>query len=292
VTGTTHPFSFAYAGFLLDETDAYGCEWTTEVADGWFSAAAVRGGGGEARSGQDGEWPTTPLRGARVVRLAGKVRSPNGIDAIELAMRRFAALPLVGDLTGVSRALTLSGAAQVEDAPATAHISSATLTGPRQATWQVTVKLPDPLLYGPDTFASTGLDGASGTGRVWPRVWPRDWGVPAGTTPGAIAVQNDGTAAFWPRLRIDGPVDRPVVTVNETGDWVRYNGSLTTGQYLDIDCANRRVLLNGFVSRAPLVSFSGRWLAIPSGGASMSWNADSVSATAKLSVFGKEGAWS
>lgn len=46
VSGGSHPFAFAYAGFQLDSVDAFGCEWTTSVADGWFSAAPVRGGGG------------------------------------------------------------------------------------------------------------------------------------------------------------------------------------------------------------------------------------------------------
>jgi hypothetical protein len=288
------PFAFAYAGFSLDGTDDLGCEWTTGDEDGWFSSPAIRSGTSEGKSGQDGEWPSTPLRGARVVRLSGKVRSPNGIGTLETAIRRFAALPLTGFLVGYSDTFTLTGSAQIEDAPAAKIIASASLNGPRQATWQVTWKLPDPFLYGPDTFDSTGLSGAAGTGRVWPRVWPRDWGVPAGQTPGSIAVPNNGEVGYWPRIRIDAGdarLDNPVITLNETGDWVRYKGSLAAGQYLDIDCANRRVLLNGQVSVSPKVSFSGRFLGIPVGGGSLSWAADSNGANALMSVFAREGAW-
>ena len=286
------PFAFTYAGFVLDGTDEFGCEWTTSVADGWFSSAKVRGGGGSDRSGQDGAWGSTPLRTARIVRLAGRVRTTDGIGVLELAMRRFAALPVVGELACTSTVLTLSGAAQIEDAPDTSLVAADNLAGPRQATWQVTVRLPDPLLYGPETFLSTGLDGVAGTGRVWPRVWPRDWGIPAGETPGSIEVPNDGTAPYWPRLRIDGPVPNPVVTLNETGDWVRFNGSLGAGQWLDFDLANRRVLLNGQVSLRQFVTSSGRWLMVPPGGGSVSWAADGADPAATLSVWSYEGAWS
>jgi len=279
------PHVFAYAGMPLTGFDENGVWWSVNAADGWHSAPGLRSSR-ESRSGQDGDWAATPLRSSRIIRFQGKMREARDLAALEASVRKFAALPMSGEVTGESPWGALSGQALLEDAP------QVELLSPMVAVWQFAVSLPDPLLYGPDTFDSTGLNGVSGTGRVWPRVWPRDWGVPAGVTPGAIAVSNAGTAAYWPRLRIDGPVDRPVVTVNETGDWVRYNGSLAAGQYLDIDCANRRVLLNGFVSKAPLVTFSGRWLAIPPGGGSVSWNADSADAAAKLSVFGREGAWS
>lgn len=191
---------------------------------------------------------------------------------------------------GVSEALTLSGAAQIEDTPTSALVASDSRTV-RQATWQVSVKLPDPLLYGPPTFDSTGLSGVAGTGRAWPRVWLRDWGVLPGQTPGSIAVPNGGTAPYWPVLRIDGPVPNPVITLNETGDWIKYAGTVRAGQWLDIDCANRRVLLNGQVSQAARVTFSGRFLAVPVGGGSLSWNADGADPDALLSVFGREGAF-
>jgi len=281
----TQAQAFSYAGMPLAGVDANGVLWTIESADGWFGATQVRSNR-EARSGVDGDWPSTPLRAGRVVTLRGNMFNAPTVAALEQTLRTFASVPLVGDLAADSDWGTLTGSGHLEDAPTVSPTSAAS------AAWQLVIGLPDPLLYGPDTFDSTGLNGVSGTGRVWSRVWPRDWGVPTGVTPGAIAVSNAGTAAYWPRLRIDGPVDRPVVTVNETGDWVRYNGSLAAGQYLDIDCANRRVLLNGFVSKAPLVTFSGRWLAIPPGGGSVSWNADSADAAAKLSVFGREGAWS
>ena len=278
-------FTFAYGGFPLDGSDEYGCTWTCEVADGWFDGAPVRSSGAE-RAGQDGEEDDTPLRGARVVRFAGKVRTDDGIGALELAARRFAALPKRGEVLGSSDTLTLSGAGKLLDKPATALLS------PARAAWQVNVKLADPLLYAPPVVATASLMGAAvGTGRVWPRAWPRDWGVPAGQTPGAVNVPNDGTAPYWPTLRVDGPVTNPVIAVNETGDWVRISRTVAAGQWLDIDPGQRRVLLNGSVSLAGAVTYAGRWLGVPVGGAGFTFNADSADAAAGLTIYACEGAF-
>jgi len=78
----------------------------------------------------------------------------------------------------------------------------------------------------------------------------------------------------------------------ETGAWVRYGGPVLTGQYLDFDMANRRVLLQGKVSVRPQVSSSGDWLAVPVGGGSVAWTDDGGDPAALLSVWGNEGAWS
>ena len=159
-------------------------------------------------------------------------------------------------------------------------------------TYTATVTAPDPLKYGPPTFGSTDLSGATpGAGLVYPLAYPLDYGLPPGAVPGAVGVANVGTAAYWPRLRIDGPAPNPSVTLAETGDTVKYNGTLLAGQWLDIDCANRRVLLNGQVSVRHMVSDTGSWLAVPPGGGSVTWTADAADPSATLSVWSYEGAW-
>lgn len=276
---------FGYAGMPLTGWDENGVWWSVNVADGWHAAAPVRTQH-ESKSGQDGSWRSTPLRGSRIVRLQGKMREAPSLAALEESIRTLTGVPLSGEVFGESSWGLLSGFAQIEDAP------SVEILSPSVAVWQFTVALDDPLLYGAPVIVSTGLSGVAGTGRVWPRVWPRDWGVPAGQTPGAVTVPNDGRAAYWPLLRVDGPVPNPVITLNETGDWIRYNGTLTAGQWLDIDCGARRVLLNGQVPQSARMSYSGRWLAIPPrGGGSISWNADAADPAATLTVIAREGAW-
>ncbi len=83
----------------------------------------------------------------------------------------------------------------------------------------------------------------------------------------------------------------PVVSLVETGDWIRYGGDVLAGQWLDVDCGNRRVLLSGQVSVRQRVSSSGSWLAVPPGGGSVSWTADAADPGASLGVWAYEGAW-
>jgi hypothetical protein len=106
-----------------------------------------------------------------------------------------------------------------------------------------------------------------------------------------VSLENAGTASYHPRLRIDGMVANPVVQMVETGAWVRFYGTVAAGQWLDFDLGRRRVLLNGQVSQRNRVTFGGDWLAVPVGGGTVSWTADSYDSSHELSVWGYEGAW-
>jgi hypothetical protein len=84
-----------------------------------------------------------------------------------------------------------------------------------------------------------------------------------------------------------------MVTLVETGDWVRYGGTVAAGQHLDIDCGSRRVTIGDSpVSKRNLVTSSGSWLAVPPGGGSVAVTADAVTVDSVLSVWSYEGAWS
>jgi hypothetical protein len=160
--------------------------------------------------------------------------------------------------------------------------------------WSLVLDATDPLLYGAPTFTTASLAStAPGAGRIWPRAWPRDWGVPAGVTPGAVSLSNAGTASYWPRLRIDGPVPNPTVTLVETGDSLRINHNLLAGQWIDVLLGDRKVLLQGRTSLGNSIDRAsvGSWLAVPPGGASISWTADAADPAALLNVWGFEGAW-
>lgn len=279
--------TFAVDGFLLTETDEFGCLWTVEDVTGWYTGAQVRTSV-EARPQQHGDRRGQAFRAGRVVTLRGKVHCPDA-TAMELAGKRLAsvlALGGFGPLNGSSPAGDLETIVQLEDEPFFDPWSD------RIATWQLTVGSESPLLYGMESVVAASLDStAAGTGRVWARVWPRDWGVPAGVMPDAVTVPNAGTASYHPRLRIQGPVTNPVVRLVESGASVRYNGSIPAGTWLDVLCADRLVLLRGQVSHRHLVSFTGDWLSVPPGGGTVSWSADSFGPGHSLTIFGTEGAW-
>lgn len=162
----------------------------------------------------------------------------------------------------------------------------------RMFRWSLAVTATDPLLYGSESFAQTGLSSvAGGAGLTYPLTYPLSYGAAAGVTPGVTVMANAGTASYHPRLRIDGPVTNVVLTLAETGDRVALSGSVAAGQWVDVDCANRRVLLNGQVSLRHRVSSVGSWLAVPVGGGSLSWTADGGSSDSSLSVWSYLGAW-
>ena len=274
-------------GILLD-LDNGTSRRVVEDLPGWDDAADVRNGL-QAKAQQDGAWDGTGSSDARTVTIAGLVQEAT-TEAAYAVLYQLAAL----------RPQSVHEIAVVNDAVGSLSAMTRVTVGmkpvwedDRSFTYTMTVTAPDPLKYGPPTFATATLATSTpGAGRIWPRAWPTDWGIPAGVTPGAVAVANAGTAAYWPRLRIDGPSPNPVVSMVETGAWVRYGGTLTAGQWLDFDMANRRVLLQGQVSVRQLVSSSGDWLAVPEGGGSVAWTDDGGDPAAKLSVWGYEGAFS
>jgi len=276
----------AIGSFVADNDSASDFRVTANVK-GWADAPEVRSGIA-SKAQQDGGWDASGYFDSRSVTVEGAVVQPTAADAADVAdsltalsLRSLHELVVDSDAVGPRSALV-----RVTQGAALEWV------GDRAFTYAITVTAPDPLKYGPPTFTSTTLAGsAGGTGLTYPLTYPLSYGLAPGVTPGAATVPNAGTAAYWPRLRIDGPVPNPRVTLVETGDSIRYAGTLAAGQWLDIDCANRRVLLNGQVSVRHLVSSSGSWLAIPVGGGSVSWTADAADPNAELSVWGYEGAW-
>lgn len=286
----TGPNAITLGGFDMAYRDT-GTNAGVDVSDiaGWFDLPEVRSSIMDrpaASGGLDGK----PLYSSRVITLSGALTGATQGDAIA-ARDTLAGILYAGELITLTVDHDEVGELSVAVRPS-GGINFAPAGGSTSMEFSITLTAPDPLKYGAESFASTDLSGQVGTGRQYPLAYPLDYGVPQGQTSGAISVRNVGTAPYWPRLRIDGPVTNPVVTCNETGDWIRYEGSLLSGQWLDIDLGDRRVLLNGQVSVRQNVTSSGGWLFVPPSGASISWAADTADPAALLSVWSYEGAWS
>jgi hypothetical protein len=285
-TATEQAHAFTLAGTQLTGTDVYGCLWTVETIDGWFDGADIRTDS-TPKAGQDGNWLGTPLRSGLHPVLRGKVFAPS-TTALELAARRLSAIltSVTGTLSGISDAGEYTTTVQLADRPLFQPLSDIA------AVWQLSLESTDPRLYGTALFYSTNLGTTGGgTGLPYPLAYPLDYGLAPGVVPGTLFLPNTGTISYPPRLRIDGPVTNPIVTLAETGDWVKYTGTIPDGSHLDLDAATRRVLLNGSVSHDYLVTYSGSWLAVPVGGGSLTWTADTADANALLSVWAYQGAW-
>jgi hypothetical protein len=280
------PQTVTLGGVLLDIADGSSLRASGDLT-GWDDAPAVRNAL-PARAQQNGAWDSTGFSDARVVTVSGVVQEATSAAAYAVARSLAALRPqsvqelfvdntAIGALSALVRVTV--GVALVWD-------------GDCAFTYTLTVTAPDQLKYGPATYGSATLSAATpGAGKVYPVAYPIDYGIAAGVTLGAVAVPNGGTAAYWPRLRIAGPSLNPTVVMLESGAWVRYNGALLAGQWLDLDLAARLVLLNGRVSVRQNVSFSGDWLAARPGGGSITWTDDSGSAAALLSVWGSEGVY-
>jgi len=273
-------------GITLDLADGSSLRAVTSMP-GWDDAPAARTSL-QPRMQQDGAWDAAGFSDARVITVNGFMREANSAAA-RTVLRQLAALPpqSIQEFVVVNAAIgALSVLTRV-----TVGVKPVWF-GDCDFDYSITITAPDPLKYGPRTFATATLSTATpGAGRVWPRVWPTDWGIPPGVTPGAVRVSNAGKAAYWPTLRVDGPSPNPTVSLVETGAWVRYGGTLLAGQWLDFDLANRRVLLQGQVSVRHNITFGGDWLAVQPGGGSVAWTDDGGDPAAKLSVWAYEGAW-
>jgi len=270
-------------GVLLDVDDGTSFRVVGDIP-GWDDAPDIRDGL-TSKAQQDGAWDGTGFDDARVVALSGLVDEATPQSAYAVLRALSALRPQsIHELVVVNAAIgSLSAMVRVTSGVKPAWI------GDTAFEYTMTVTAPDPLKYGPPTFATATLSTATpGAGLTYPLAYPLDYGIAPGVTPGAVAVANDGTAAYWPRLRILGPVTNPVVTLVESGAWVRFTGSLLAGQWLDLDMANRRVLLQGQVSVRQNVSSAGDWLSVPPGGGSVTWSADTADPAALLSVWAYE----
>jgi len=270
-------------GVLLDVDDGTSFRVVADLP-GWDDAPAIRDGL-TSKAQQDGAWDGTGFDDARVVNLSGLVDEATPQAAYAVLYQLAALRPQsVHELVVVNAAIgSLSAMVRVTVGVKPVWIDDTAFE------YTLTVTAPDPLKYGPPTFATATLSTSTpGAGLTYPRAYPLDYGIAPGVTPGAVSVANAGTASYWPRLRILGPVVNPVVTLVESGAWVRYAGSLLAGQWLDLDMANRRVLLQGQVSVRQSVSSAGDWLSVPPGGGSVTWGADGSGPAALLSVWAYE----
>ena len=278
--------SFTYDGIQFDGEWHGAVKWSPQYGkvSGWFSGAGIRANRVD-RPGVDGTFPTHTQRAGRTVVIGGKTFCRDHVSMLE-AMRQLRAVSQSGRLLGASDLGELAADVSLDDQPFADPVA------PEIFEFQLTLHAPDPTLYGRESFTSLTLPQfTAGGGWQWPMSWPVDWGTPDEGS-ASVFLPNDGTATYWPRLRLSGELVNPTLSL-DTGEWLRFNGSLAADQWLDIDLPNRRVLLNRQASRRQFVttSYGSSWLGVPPGGARMSWAADNTNSTARFSVWAYQGAW-
>lgn len=205
----------------------------------------------QSRPGQDGEDDTTAHFGAAAVSLQVLLEPAPGrtLTAMVDALRRFchpAARPfLILERDGSQRRIRLR-----------ADQTSSPITSPTHQRVQVSWRAPDGVMES----AAEQVGTATATtdmraGRVYPRSYPLRY---ASSSPlGAVTVVNDGTAPTWPVLRLYGPVTDPRVENQTTGERLLFTGlSVAAGDWLEVDCRERTVLVNGLPGQSRLSRLS------------------------------------
>lgn len=275
--------SVTFDGFDLHIEQA-GTRWRVTNIEGWSQAPDMRRDR-QPRPGVPGDFATFGVRAGRDITVEGLTTCPDPGTAAVLA-RTFNGVSQFGTFSVIDAGGELTAQCEVDAGPAPVWLND------RIFSWSLALHAADPTRYGRETFTSLPLPQVvAGSGWPWPVAYPIDWGDSSGGGSSTV-LPNDGTATYWPRARISGPVTNPTLTM-DTGEWVRFNLTLASDQWLDVDFRNRRVLLNGAASRRQLVttSYGSTWLGVPPGGARLSWAADNTNDTARLSVWAYQGGW-
>jgi hypothetical protein len=156
------------------------------------------------------------------------------------------------------------------------------------AHWLVEFLAGDPRIYSEDLSSVTVLPGASSNIGV-------DFDIDfsftfGGGASGSATLVNLGMIGTYPTVRVYGPATNPQIRNVTTGDILKFNIVLATGDFLDIDMGARTVLLGGTASRYSTLDAASTWWSIGPGSVSVQFIADGTTA-ATYAVFSYRSAW-
>ncbi|MGW1102705.1 phage distal tail protein [Streptomyces sp. NPDC002540] len=259
----------------LGSVDDRGVAWILQELDGWDSAD-VRSES-HMREADHGAWPNPVYLADRPITLAGTVNAPDR-PALDGAIDR-----LRGAVALTDTVLTV-----LETVPkqATVRRSGRLLVKyltDSVATFSILVTAADPRLYATaETVAPLRLPTVTG-GQTFPVSFADSFS--AVVVSGDTTVTNAGNLDARPRIVIAGPVVQPAVTVTSpdgTSGALLYAGTISDGDYVDLDCDLHTAYYNGTASRRSLVS--GTWPVLQPGISGLAFRAATYSSTATLTV--------
>lgn len=228
--------------------DADGVVMTCATLDGWGSPGSK--GGGQSREGDHGESPApNPKMQARTLQLTGRIEAPTILlrQQAEHALQAAFSLELF-DLTVVD------GIPLTVRAQRSGEISRADDTDTK-VTWQAELKCPDPRRYGEAQDLLLNLPSVTGGVRFPLRFPVRFTGS---STSGDGTVVNSGNETAPAVVTFTGPLTTPKLTNLLTGQWVQYNDTLASGEFVVIYLRpTMTALLQGTALRTGKVSTGG-----------------------------------
>lgn len=278
------PMWVSIGGIVLNDTDSDGVRWTVSKLDGWGSPASTLEVTQRAR-GNGGTSSEASFR-SRIMVMEGLINAPSlgALTAAEDAMIIAVSLePIIMQVNEGGR-LRWSMVQRQDDVILTKITSTL-------SRFSIQVVAPDPLKYGDELTASTGLPSSFG-GLTYPVTYPiRYTGI---ADSGIIHLGNRGNAAAPVRLRIDGPIPAGgwSVTHVQKGAQLVFGASiaLDVGEFVTVDMGRREVLAQGQASRNGYVTSRG-WFDLDPGMNDIAFNANTYDPDAKLTVTSNP-AWS
>lgn len=121
-------------------------------------------------------------------------------------------------------------------------------------TFQATLLASDPRVYGQSQTVSTGAALTSGAGgKRYDYTYSRSYDPSTGGTVPYNTITAGGSVPTPPIIRIYGFCTAPQVILESTGERIALTGDIQNGDFIEIDCAERTVKLNGTVNRSNLL---------------------------------------
>jgi hypothetical protein len=150
----------------------------------------------------------------------------------------------------------------IEERTGTARVGVSRFGRPYPQDWAAWAPpAPPPIRDGYGYRGPLGDPRASGVNERIVRTW-RYEGYGQG---GLLAVDNAGCRDTYLRVRIDGPVQNPILVNMTTFERLELNLTLGPSDWLDIDFRTGTVLLNGAVSRYYAVTRESSWFSVGPG---------------------------
>lgn len=253
---TVEDLSVALDDWTGGATDSQGTMWRVTNFEGWWSSPKPRLALSN-RGADHGAFDAPAYFEPRVMTLEGVAVSPNRAThllardiVVSVCADPAVLYPLV--VTEPDRPIRRCLVRQ------SAEVKVADVSD-RVCRWSMVLVAPDPFRYAnAETAVTLTLPSGADAGLSLPFTVP--FIIPmSGVGENRATVVNAGTFATRPTVVFQGPVTDPAIVNLTQGKTLAFNVTITSGQTLVVDFANRSVLLDGTVSRAYTIAYGSAW---------------------------------
>lgn len=237
-----------------------GGRYRIQSLEGWEDLPSVRSGD-ESRSRAHGDHSGQHLASGRTVTASGIFIDRDEVDGLFLALQAATPLRDANDLTQDELAITSRGRTLIASARLLRRsLPQDTDNNNGANAWALQWTAADPLRYGPERTASSGLP-TDGGGLSYGLGYDLTYGDPG--VPGSVVLSNEGTADAPAVFEVTGPLPAGF-EIASVGGRITYFGEVAAGQKVVIDTAEGTALIEGTADRRGNLAWAD-WIQIPAG---------------------------